>query len=143
MIAKTLALVMALAFTVPAFAAPKAPHHKPNSQIVAEHKVVEAKITVNGIWGKNKKLEKIVAVATVPLSQISQTGKARKKGMASLTIIESKNGKRTIKQKNITKSSELYNKLRATLDESITYFKQNHVEASSSLSSSGKKNKKK
>ena len=145
MIAQTLALAMALAFTAPAFAAQKAPQ-KPRHQIVAEHKDIDLKSTVNGVWGKNKKLEKIVAVVTAPLSQVSQivkTGKkAPKKGMAILTIVEAKNGKRTISRKNLNKTSELDAKMRLALDEAITYYKQNHVEASSSLSS-GKKKKKK
>ena len=153
MIAQTLALAMALAFTAPAFAAQKAPHkaphkasqNKPRNQIVAENKDVVIKTTVNGVWGKNKKLEKIIAVAAVPLAQIPQigkTGKARKKGDATLTVVEAKNGKRTISRKNLDKSSELNNKMRLALDEAIAFYKQNHVEASSSFSSSGKKKKK-
>jgi len=149
MIAQTLALAIALAFTAPAFAAQKAPHkaaqNKPRKQVVAENKDVVIKTTVNGIWGKNKKLEKIIAVATVPLAQISQTGKAGKAGKKStaiLTIVEAKNGKRTISLKNIAKGSEINAKMRLALDEAITYYKQHHVEASSSLSS-GKKKKKK
>ncbi len=133
MLVQTLVLICALTCISPIALQGKTTEITPKAlqnDASGEHKIVAAKVTVNGNYahGKNKKLEKIVAVASVPLSQVDK-GKNRKKGDIRLTIIEGKNGKRKIVRKNLDKSSELYAKLRQTLDDSIIFYKQNHLDA--------------
>ena len=133
MLVQTLALICTLTCVAPIALQGKTTEITPKALQntgSSEHKVVAAKVTVNGNYahGKNKKLEKIVAIASVPLSEVGK-GKNRKKGDIRLTIIEGKNGKRKIVRKNLDKSSELYAKLRQTLDDSILFYKQNHLDA--------------
>src|SRR5690242_18921327 len=109
MLIRTLAITGVLAFALPIAA---------KSESAGPHKIIAAKVTVNGNYaaGNNKKLEKIVAVASVLLSQVGK-GKNRKKGDVSLTINEAIHGKRKVSCTHLVTSSELPTKLRQTLED--------------------------
>jgi hypothetical protein len=129
MLLKKLAFIVAIFASTPIaiFAVTPKDQAQPVDNVVQEEQVIEAQVTVNAVYGSNKKIEQIVAVAKVPLAQVGKLHNGRRRtGYATVTVTEAANGKRKLARRNIDTSSELYQRLIETLNDSIVYYKEHH-----------------